>query len=61
MLIYKGTRKKYQAVSGRADSVRKYLIEKFGIDASRITAVGYGPDRPIASNDREGKKEEPQS
>ena len=34
----------------RAESVRKYLIAKFGIKASRIKATGYGPDRPIASN-----------
>ncbi|HUN55440.1 MAG TPA: OmpA family protein [Smithella sp.] len=41
----------------RANSVRKYLIEKFGIDGSRITAVGYGLTRPIASNDTaEGKQ-----
>jgi OOP family OmpA-OmpF porin len=41
----------------RADSVRKYLIDEFGIDAARITAVGYGPDKPIASNDTdEGRK-----
>jgi len=41
----------------RADSVRQYLIDNFGIDASRITAVGYGPNKPIASNDtEEGRK-----
>ena len=34
----------------RADAVRKVAIEKFGIDAARITAVGYGPDKPIADN-----------
>jgi len=34
----------------RADSIRKYLIEKFGIDASRVSAVGYGEEKPIASN-----------
>ena len=40
----------------RADSVRQYLIDKFGIDASRITAVGYGSSKPIASNDtKEGR------
>jgi outer membrane protein OmpA-like peptidoglycan-associated protein len=33
----------------RADSVRNHLIAK-GIAAERITAVGYGPDNPIASN-----------
>jgi len=35
----------------RADSVRQYLIDNFRIDASLITAVGYGPNKPIASND----------
>jgi OOP family OmpA-OmpF porin len=43
--------------NARADRVRQYLIEKFGIDASRITAVGYGLTRPIASNDtKKGRK-----
>lgn len=34
----------------RANSVRNYLIKYFGINASRIKVIGYGPDRPIASN-----------
>lgn len=34
----------------RADSVRNYFITKFGIDGSRITAIGYGEDKPVASN-----------
>ncbi len=33
----------------RANAVRDYLIEK-GVDFQRLTAVGYGPDRPIADN-----------
>jgi outer membrane protein OmpA-like peptidoglycan-associated protein len=33
----------------RADAVRDYLISK-GIAADRLTAVGYGSDKPIASN-----------
>lgn len=33
----------------RANSVRDFLIEE-GIDASRLQAIGYGEDRPIASN-----------
>jgi len=37
----------------RANSIRQYLIDNFGIDASRLTATGYGPNRPIASNDTE--------
>lgn len=41
----------------RADRVRQYLIDKFGIDASRMTAVGYGSNRPVADNNtKEGRK-----
>jgi len=36
----------------RADAVKQYMVEK-GIDANRITAKGFGFDRPIASNDTE--------
>jgi OmpA-OmpF porin, OOP family len=35
----------------RADAVKKYMVERGGIDANRISAVGYGEERPIASND----------
>ena len=42
----------------RADSVRSYLIENFGIEGSRLTAIGYGLTRPIASNKTpEGRKQ----
>ena len=41
----------------RADNVRKYLVDKFGIDGSRLTAKGYGGKAPIAGNDTaEGRK-----
>jgi outer membrane protein OmpA-like peptidoglycan-associated protein len=33
----------------RAESVRQYLISK-GVAADRLTAQGYGPSKPIASN-----------
>ena len=33
----------------RAEAVMKYFVSK-GIDASRLTAKGYGPDKPIADN-----------
>lgn len=35
----------------RAEAVRQVFVSQFGIDASRLTAKGFGPDKPIASND----------
>ena len=34
----------------RADAVKGHLMYKFGINANRITAKGYGLTRPVASN-----------
>lgn len=40
----------------RANAVREYLIKKDGIAPDRLTAVGFGESRPIASNKtREGR------
>ncbi len=45
-----GTRAVNRRLSrARADAVRQYLIEK-GVPADRLTAAGFGPDRPVASN-----------
>lgn len=35
----------------RAEAVRDVLIERFGLPAERVEAVGYGEERPIADND----------
>ena len=35
----------------RADTVASILINDFGIAATRVTAIGYGEERPIASNE----------
>jgi len=35
----------------RVDAIKKYLVEKFGISADRLKAVGYGESKPIATND----------
>ena len=41
----------------RANSVRDFLIEE-GIDSSKLTAIGYGESKPIASNKtRSGRTE----
>lgn len=34
----------------RADAVKTALVTKFGIAADRVNAVGYGLERPVASN-----------
>ncbi len=41
----------------RAQSVRQYLVNS-GVSANRLTAKGYGPDKPVVSNDtREGRSQ----
>lgn len=35
----------------RAESVKDYLVNR-GVEASRLEARGYGPDRPLMSNRR---------
>jgi outer membrane protein OmpA-like peptidoglycan-associated protein len=54
----KGTAKYNKTLSQkRAESVKKYFVDKLGIDASRLKAVGYGPEKPIADNKtEEGRK-----
>ncbi len=45
-----GTHEKNMTLSNdRAASVKAYLVSK-GVDESRMSSAGYGPDRPIASN-----------
>ncbi|MDI6743161.1 MAG: OmpA family protein, partial [Smithella sp.] len=40
----------------RADAVKNYMVEKNGINANRIKAIGFGEKQPVASNDtREGR------
>ncbi|MHC1699289.1 MAG: outer membrane beta-barrel domain-containing protein [Geobacteraceae bacterium] len=37
----------------RAQAVKKYIVDKFGVDAKRIKAVGYGETKPIDTNKTE--------
>ena len=41
----------------RVDVVKDYLVSN-GIAANRITARGYGPTRPVASNNRESSRQQ---
>jgi outer membrane protein OmpA-like peptidoglycan-associated protein len=40
----------------RVKACKDYIVSK-GIDPGRITAVGYGPDRPVAPNDTEKNRQ----
>jgi OOP family OmpA-OmpF porin len=31
--------------------VRRYLVERYGVDGGRLEAVGHGEARPVADND----------
>ena len=47
-----GTAFNKQLSKRRADAVKKYLASK-GIAAARVTSVGYGENKPLATNDDE--------
>lgn len=51
-----GEREKNIVLSeNRAKKIKEYLIEK-GIDAGRITYIGYGPDKPLNANKTEEER-----
>jgi OmpA-OmpF porin, OOP family len=40
----------------RADAVKQYLVSNMGLDAERVSSIGYGESKPVASNQNaEGK------
>lgn len=41
----------------RAQSVKDYLVQKYGVSTSRISTVGNGPDKPVGDNNTEEGKE----
>ncbi len=43
----------------RADSVRKHLMDKYGLDISKLIAIGYGEEQlklPDAPNDGQNRR-----
>jgi chemotaxis protein MotB len=56
--FYDKYRSNWELSTARATEVVRYLINKKGIAPERLIAVGYGENRPIASNDTaEGRKQ----
>jgi len=41
----------------RAESVKKYLVENFNIDAARLKTMGYGESRPVATNETDAGRQ----
>lgn len=40
----------------RANAVRQVLVDEYGVEADRVSSVGYGEERPIADNStKEGR------
>lgn len=35
----------------RADAVKQYLVTNFGVDAEKVSSIGYGEARPVATNE----------
>jgi outer membrane protein OmpA-like peptidoglycan-associated protein len=57
----KGTAQYNQELSEkRAEAVKQYLIEKGGVDETRISTRGYGESNPIAPNRTEDGKDNPE-
>jgi chemotaxis protein MotB len=54
---YSGWKSNWELSTARALSVLHYLIDKKGISPLRVSAIGYGEYRPVASNvDKEGRR-----
>ena len=41
----------------RAESVKRFVVEKYNIKPSRISTVGYGESKPVASNDTDAGRQ----
>ncbi|MDY6948612.1 MAG: OmpA family protein, partial [Pseudomonadota bacterium] len=35
----------------RADAVKQYLVSQFGLNAEKVSSIGYGEARPVATNE----------
>jgi len=42
----------------RAESVKNMMVNRFNISRDRVTAVGYGEDRPVADNNTAAGREQ---
>lgn len=50
---FSGWKSNWELSSARALSVLHYMVDEKGISPERVSAIGYGEHRPVASNDTE--------
>ncbi len=48
---FSGWKSNWELSAARALSVLHYMVDDKGVSPSRISAIGYGENRPVASND----------
>lgn len=54
---YSGWKSNWELSTARALSVLHYLSDEKGVSPGRLSAIGYGENRPVASNDtKEGRR-----
>lgn len=54
---YSSWKSNWELSTARALSVLHYLIDNKGISPERVSAIGYGEYRPVASNDTKGDRQ----
>ena len=35
----------------RADAIKQYMVSNFAVDPEKISSIGYGESRPVATNE----------
>ncbi|MCM8763399.1 MAG: OmpA family protein [Candidatus Omnitrophica bacterium] len=54
---YSGWKSNWELSTARALSVLHYLVDEKGVNPERISAIGYGEYKPVATNDtKEGRR-----
>ena len=48
---YGGDSANFVLSQDRADAVRQFIVNRMGLDPERVSSIGYGETRPVATND----------
>ena len=53
---YSGWKSNRELSTARANNVYHYLVDNCGLEPSKLTTIGYGEFRPVASNDTDSSR-----